>query len=121
MSKLTLDQLEAHLWESANILRGSIDPGDYKHYILGLLFYKRLSDVWQEEYEARLAEFGDKELAADPDEHRFHIPEDHFWADVRKSAINIGERLNQAFHGIEDANLRLKGIFCNGPHHSYRT
>lgn len=111
MSKLTLDQLEAHLWESANILRGSIDAGDYKHYIFGLLFYKRLCDVWQEEYEARLAEFGDKELAADPDEHRFHIPEGHFWDDIRKSATNVGERLNQAFHAIEDANLRLKGVF----------
>jgi len=111
MSKLTLDQLEAHLWESANILRGSIDAGDYKHYIFGLLFYKRLCDVWQEEYDVRLAEFGDKELAADPDEHRFHIPKGHFWEDVRKSATNIGERLNQAFHAIEDANLRLAGVF----------
>jgi type I restriction enzyme M protein len=111
MSKLTLDQLEAHLWESANILRGSIDAGDYKHYIFGLLFYKRLCDVWEEEYEVRLEEFHDKELAADPDEHRFHIPQGHFWKDIREASTNIGERLNSAFHAIEDANLRLKGVF----------
>jgi hypothetical protein len=43
---LTLSQLETHLWRAADILRGSIDSGDYKHYIFGLLFFKRLSDVW---------------------------------------------------------------------------
>ena len=53
---VTLDQLERHLWGAADILRGSIDSGDYKHYIFGLLFYKRLSDVWEEEYEELLRE-----------------------------------------------------------------
>ena len=46
MSKITKQQLKSYLWESANILRGKIDSGDFKHYILGLLFYKRLSDVF---------------------------------------------------------------------------
>ena len=73
--KLALAQLERHLWRAADILRGKIDSSDYKHYIFGLLFFKRLSDVWEEEYEQRLAEYHDSELAADPDEHRFHIPE----------------------------------------------
>ncbi|WP_420125876.1 type I restriction-modification system subunit M [Longimicrobium sp.] len=110
-SKLTLQQLEAHLWGAADILRGSIDSGDYKHYIFGLLFFKRLSDVWEEEYEERIAQYGDEELAADPDEHRFHIPAGAFWKDIRKHSTNIGEHLNSAFHAIEDANLRLKGVF----------
>ena len=51
MSKLTLDQLERHLWGAADLLRGSIDSGDFKHFIFGLLFYKRLCDEWEEEYE----------------------------------------------------------------------
>lgn len=109
--KMTLQTLESHLWGAANILRGAIDAADFKHYIFGLLFYKRLCDVWKEEYEQRLAEFGDAELAADPEEHRFDIPSGHAWADVRKHGTNIGEHLNLAFHAIEDANLRLRGVF----------
>jgi len=111
MTKMTLQQLESHLWSAADILRGSIDSSDYKHYIFGLLFYKRLCDVWEEEYEDRLAKYKDKELAADPDEHRFHIPEGQFWKDIRKHTTNIGEKLNAAFHAIEDANMRLKDVF----------
>ena len=110
-SKLTLAQLESHLWGAADILRGKIDSSDYKHYIFGLLFFKRLSDVWQEEYEQRLAEYNDSELAADPDEHRFHIPPGAFWKDVRRQSTDIGEHLNVAFHKLEDANPRLKGVF----------
>lgn len=111
MSKLNLQTLESHLWGAADILRGSIDSSDYKHYIFGLLFYKRLCDVWDEEYEEKLAAYSDKELAADPDEHRFHIPKGASWQDVRKESTNIGEHLNAAFHTIEDANIRLQGIF----------
>jgi len=83
----------------------------FKHYIFGLLFYKRLCDVWEEEYEDRLAEYEDAELAADPEEHRFHIPEGCFWADVRKESVDIGTILNTSFRAIEDANPRLKGVF----------
>jgi len=111
MAILTLQQLESHLWGAADILRGSIDAADYKHYIFGLLFYKRLCDVWEEEFDERLVTYRDAKLAAHRDEHRFHIPEGHFWKDVRKHATNIGEHLNTAFHAIEDSNARLRGVF----------
>lgn len=111
MTKLTLQQLESHLWKAADILRGSIDSGDYKHYIFGLLFYKRLCDVWEEEYEDRLAKYNDEELAADPDEHRFHIPQEHSWKSIRKHTTDIGTMLNCAFQAIEDSNSKLKDIF----------
>ncbi len=108
---LTLAQLERHLWGAADLLRGSIDSGDFKHYIFGLLFYKRLCDVWREEYDERLAEYDDAALAADPDEHRFHIPEGCFWSDVRAQSVDIGTALNTSFRAIEDANPRLQGVF----------
>ena len=111
MPALTQQQLESHLWGAADILRGSVDAGAYMTYIFALLFYKRLNDVWEEEYEAVLNETGDKAEAADPIEHRFHIPPGHFWKDIRKSATDIGQCLNNAFHAIEDENLRLKGVF----------
>ena len=109
MKVLTLSQLEGHLWQAANILRGAIDAADYRHYIFGLLFFKRLCDVWEEEYEDRRTEYDDADLAADPDEHRFHIPAVHFWKDVRKHTTNIGEHLNAAFHAIEDAKSPAQG------------
>ena len=107
-----LKALGNHLWGAADILRGSIDSGDYKHYILGLLFYKRLCDVWVEEYEARLVELrGNVAMARHPDEHRFHIPEGAFWDDVRRSSVDIGSRLNEAFYAIQDHNPPLVGVF----------
>lgn len=105
------EELERHLWRAADILRGSIDSADYKHYIFGLLFYKRLNDVWLEEYDDRLKTYKDAAWAAHPEEHRFHIPSGCFWADVRKKSTDIGTELNVAFRAIEDANPRLKGIF----------
>lgn len=108
---VTLSELEQHLWGAANILRGSIDSGEYKSYIFGLLFFKRLSDVWQEEYEKSFAEYGDEDLAADAEEHRFDILQGHNWSEVRRRTTNIGEYLNAAFQAIEDANMKLRGIF----------
>lgn len=111
MATLTQTELERHLWQAADILRGTVDAGDYKQYIFGLLFYRRLCDVWDEEFDALLAETGDREEAADPDEHRFHIPPQHHWNAVRKHSTQIGQHLNNAFAAIEDANLPLQKVF----------
>jgi type I restriction enzyme M protein len=106
---LTLSQLESHLWEAANILRGSpVDRSDWKSYILPLLFFKRICDQWDEELSAMLAEYGE-DFA---DEHRFQIPEGAHWNDVRATPSNVGTALANAMRAVEAANQKhLYGVF----------
>ena len=110
---ITLNQLESHLWEAANILRGPVDAADFKTYVFPLLFFKRLSDVHDEEYQAALKEFGgDEEAAVFPENYGFQIPEGNHWRDVRAVATNVGQALQTAFRSIEQANPNtLFGIF----------
>lgn len=110
---ITLSQLESHLWESANILRGPVDAADFKTYVFPLLFFKRISDVHEEEYRAALAESGDdEEYARFPQNYRFQVPDDCAWEDVRAIASNVGQALQRAMRGIEKANPEtLYGIF----------
>jgi type I restriction enzyme M protein len=110
---ITLSQLESHLWESANILRGPVDAADFKSYVFPLLFFKRISDVHDEEHAAALREFdGDEEAALFPENYAFQVPEDCHWADVREVATNVGQALQTAMRGIEQANPHtLYGIF----------
>ena len=110
---VTLGQLESHLWEAANILRGPVDAADFKTYVFPLLFFKRISDVHDEEYRAALAESeGDEEYALFPQNYRFQIPEGCHWNDVRAVASSVGSALQKAMRGIERANPEtLYGIF----------
>ena len=110
---VTLSQLESHLWEAANILRGPVDAADFKTYVFPLLFFKRISDVHDEEYQAALAESGgDEEYAHFPQNYRFQMPEDCHWSDVRAVTTNVGQALQKAMRGIEKANPEtLYGIF----------
>lgn len=72
---LTRDQLERHLWSAADILRGSIDSSDYKSFIFGLLFLKRISDVFEEEARKLIGDGHPAKVAwDDPDEHVFFVP-----------------------------------------------
>lgn len=113
---LTQSQLEAHLWGAAEHLRGHIDASDYKQYIFPLLFFKRMSDVYDEELAAALDESGgDAAYAALPELHRFQIPEGAHWADVRKTTQDVGAALSSAMREIEKANPRLHGIFGDAP------
>lgn len=111
-SKLTLNQLEQLLWKSADILRGKIDSSDYKKYIFGLLFYKRISDVWDEEYKRLMEEFGDDIIARADYNHRFQVPLDCRWSEIQNQAENIGQRLNDIFDKLANVNSpKLDKIF----------
>ncbi|TAM43577.1 MAG: SAM-dependent DNA methyltransferase [Gammaproteobacteria bacterium] len=107
-----LARLEGHLWASANILRGPVDAADFKTYIFPLLFFKRICDVWDEEYRQVAEEMGDPELAQFPESHRFQIPDGCHWSDVRETATNVGTALQRAMREIEKANPEtLYGVF----------
>lgn len=112
---LTLGELEQYLGAAADLLRGSIDQADFKQYIFPLMFFKRISDVYLEEYGHALADSGgDHEFAAFAENHRFAIPEGCLWQDVRDRTENIGQVLVTAFREIEKANPdTLYGIFGN--------
>lgn len=110
--KMTLAQLKVFLWRSADILRGKIDSSDYKKYIFGLLFYKRISDVWDEEYEEAMKAFHDESIAAADHNHRFQVPKDCRWEVIEKQAENIGGKLNEIFDKLAKANTpKLDRIF----------
>lgn len=110
-SKITIDELEKYLWGSAVLLRTHVDAGAYKQYIFPLLFFKRLSDVYDEESEKAEEEYGEEALEWD-ESHQFKIPEGAHWSDVRNVSQDVGKAIAEAFHKIETANPeKLQGIF----------
>ena len=110
---MTQQQLEKYLWGAATALRGTIDAGDYKQYIFPLLFFKRICDVYDEEYAQAMEESdGDVEYAAFAEHHHFQVPEGAHWKDVRETTVNVGVALQDAMRAIEKANPdTLYGIF----------
>lgn len=114
MAKLTQSELENHLWRSADILRGSIDSSDYKIYIFGFLFLKRLSDRFEEEVQECIRNGIPSDVAyTDPDEHEFFLVERARWSEIRKLTTGIGDHLNKACAAIEDANPSIEGVLAN--------
>jgi type I restriction enzyme M protein len=102
LKKLERAELEKHVWAAADILRGSIDSTEYKHYILGLLFLKRLSDRFDEQ----------GETARDRDPDAIFMPEKARFSALEGVKEGIGEALNRAGKAIEEANpgLGLQGV-----------
>lgn len=93
------------LFEACNILRGPVSQDNFKDYITPILYYKRISDVYDEETQSALEESGgDKEYAALPEQHRFDIPDGCHWKDIRERTENLGAAIVGAMRGIELAN-----------------
>lgn len=111
----TSQKLFSHLFEACNILRGPINQDEYKSYVTPILFFKRISDIYDEETQLALEKSdGDEEFAKFPENHSFIIPDGCHWNDVRETSVNVGDAIVRAMYGIERENPdTLSGVFSS--------
>ena len=101
---ISLDEMKQFLWGASTRLRGQIDAAGYKEYIFPLLFFKRISDVYDEQYSDFVCEGGEDFAQMQSQELAIRIPDGAHWKDVREVTENVGQRLVEAFIAIEQAN-----------------
>ena len=124
--QLNISTLETWLWDAACVIRGATDAPKFKDFILPLIFYKRLSDVFDDEFAKQVDEFGDETAAReiiDADHQdalksgrnpivRFFIPNRYRWESLRDHPADgrLGEFLTEAMREVARMNPQLQGV-----------
>ena len=106
-------QLEDYIKKAAGTLTGMAESADVKQFIFPILFYKRISDVWNQEHQDALELFdNDVDSAMLQENYRFQIPKDCHWGDIRSTTTDIGSKIQKSLREIENANFeQLHGVF----------
>ncbi|MFP8952839.1 N-6 DNA methylase [Natrialbaceae archaeon A-arb3/5] len=108
---ISVDELESHLFECADIIRDAVDPTDYKEYILPLVYYKSISDEFEKQYAENVDEYGE-DFARRQNLYDIPVvPEGHLWDDLRSVNDNVDQALNDAFEALTEENPGLQGLF----------
>ena len=124
--QLDISTLETWLWDAACVIRGATDAPKFKDFILPLIFYKRLSDVFDDEFAKQIEEFGDETVAREiidadhqdalktgrPPIVRFYIPQEYCWEALRNHPADshLGEFVTEAMRKVVSQNPRLSGV-----------
>jgi type I restriction enzyme M protein len=116
--QISQDEINGILWKACDTFRGTVDPSEYKNYILVMLFVKYISDVWQDHYDQLKQKYGGDEerIRRQLRYERFVLPEGCRFADLyrQRNADNLGEVINIALEKFEEANkAKLSGVFRN--------
>jgi type I restriction enzyme M protein len=119
--KITFDFLKSHLWSATDILRGSLDPGEYRQPVMTLLFLKRLNDTFEENAEKMIKEGKNKKEAYENRRrHYFFVPPTARWSVLSSCAENIGEKIDDVCRIIERENKDLEGVLTNTKYNDKR-
>lgn len=119
--KITFEFLKSHLWGASDILRGSLDPSDYRQPVMTLLFLKRLNDTFEENAEKMIQKGrSKKEAYEDRRRHYLFVPPKASWSVLSSAAENIGEKIDDVCRLVERENKDLEGVLTNTKYNDKR-
>src|SRR5262249_5680691 len=117
-SPISQDEINSIIWKACDTFRGTVDPSEYKNYILVMLFVKYISNVWQDHFDEFMLKYkGDEtRVRRQLNKDKFKLPYGARFEKLyaQRNEPNLGEIINEALEAIEDANKeKLEGVFRN--------